>query len=186
MRAGAPGSGLNRRNLPASKLLVHAAFRAAMLALLWLALTGGDLGTWWLGVLAVAAATLASLVLLPPTARFWSPIGASAFVSFFLRRSLIAGIDVARRSLSPRLALDPALIEYKLRLPDEAARVFFSNTISLLPGTLGAELRGRNLRIHTLTANPDLRKDLRHTEEVIAKMFAVELLPGDVGEDLDE
>jgi multicomponent Na+:H+ antiporter subunit E len=179
VRTGVPDLGLNRRNLPTGKLLVHAAFRAAALALLWLALTGGDLGTWWLGALAVAAATLASLVLLPPATRFWSPLGTILFIGFFLRQSLVAGVDVARRSFSRGPDLDPAFIEYKLRLPDAAARVFFSNTISLLPGTLGTELRGRELRVHTLAVKEDLREELRYTEEMIARMFAVELSPDD-------
>lgn len=183
MRADTPDSGINRRNTPTGVLLVHAVFRAAALVLLWLVLADGDLGTWWLGVLAVASATYASLILLPPAERFWSPVGTIYFAGFFLWQSLVAGIDVARRSLSPRLALDPAFIEYTLRLPDDGSRAFFSGTISLLPGTLGAELRGGNLRVHTLALKDDLREELRHTEEVIARMFAVELLPDEAREE---
>ncbi len=181
-----PDLGLNQRNLPTGKLLVHVVFRAVTLSLLWLALTDGDLGTWWLGALGIAVATLASLVLLPPAPRLWSPVGTLLFVGFFLRQSLIAGVDVARRSFSRGPDLDPAFIEYPLRLPEEDARVFFSNTISLLPGTLGTELRGKNLRVHTLAKKDDLHDELRHTEEVIARMFAVELPPNAGQEEPDD
>lgn len=185
MRTNVPDLGLNRRNVSAGQLLAHTVFRAATLSLLWLALTNGDLGTWWLGALGIGIATLASLILLPPAPRLWSPVGTLLFVGFFLRQSLIAGVDVARRSFSRGPDLDPAFIEFPLRLPEEDARVFFSNTISLLPGTLGAELRGRNLRVHTLAIKDDLHDELRHTEGVIARMFAVELLP-DAEEEPDD
>ena len=180
-------SGPDRRGISTGLLLRSGALRAITLALLWLVLTEGDLGTWWLGGLAVVISTLASLVLLPPTGRFWSPIGAARFAGFFLRQSLVGGIDVSRRALSPGLDLDPALVEYTTRLPGSGVRVLFANTISLLPGTLSAEMNGRKLLIHALATTPNLTQELRHTEQAISRLFGVELLQDDtVTEDANE
>ena len=166
-------SGIGWRNIPAHLLLRSGAVRLVALALLWLALTEGDLDTWWLGVLAVVAATLSSLVLLPPAGRSWSPVGAVRFAGFFLRQSAVGGIDVALRALKPGMDLDPALVEYTTRLPEGGSRVLFANTISLLPGTLSAEVRDRSLLVHTLAASPELQQELRLTEEAVARLFGV-------------
>lgn len=173
MRMGAPGTAW--RNVPTGLLLRSGAVRVVTLALLWLALTEGDLDTPWLGFLAVAAATLSSLVLLPPASRPWNPIGTVRFAAFFLRQSLVGGIDVAIRALKPGLDLDPALVEYETRLPEGLPRVLFANTISLLPGTLSAEVRDRRLLIHTLATGPDVQSELRRTEEMVAGLFGVGL-----------
>lgn len=163
-----------RRDASAGTLAVSGLIRFFTLALLWLALTEGDLGTWWLGFLAVAAATLSSLVLLPPAGRFWNPVGTIRFAGFFLRQSLAGGVDVALRALKPGLDLDPAMIEYTTRLPEGLPRVLFANTISLLPGTLSVEVRDRRLLIHTLAKSPGLQGELRRTEGVIAGMLGIE------------
>ena len=173
MRAGAPDTGLG--NVPTGLLLRSGALRFVTLALLWVVLTEGDLGTPWLGFLAIVAATLSSLVLLPPAGRSWSPVGAGRFAGFFLRQSAVGGIDVALRALKPGLDLDPALVEYETRLPEGGARVLFANTISLLPGTLSAEVRDRRLLVHTLAASPGLQEELRLTEEAVARLFGVGL-----------
>ena len=173
MRVGASGAG--RRNIPTGLLLHSGATRFIALALLWLVLTEGDLGTLWLGALAVVVATLASLVLLPPAGHAWSPTGAAIFAGFFLWQSLVGGIDVARRALRPNMDLEPALIEYKTRLPEGGARVLFANTISLLPGTLSAEIQDRRLLVHALAVTPGLREELRRTEKVVARFFGVDL-----------
>ena len=173
MRAGA--SGTRSRNVPTGLLLRSGALRFATLVLLWVVLAEGDLGTLWLGFLAVAAATLSSLVLLPPAGRSWSPVGTVRFAGFFLRQSVVGGIDVALRALKPGLDLDPALVEYMTQLPKGGARVLFANTISLLPGTLSAEVRDRRLLVHTLAASPELQEELHLTEEAVARLFNVRL-----------
>ena len=180
MRIGTPGTAW--RNVPTGLLLRSGAIRFVTLALLWLALTEGDLDTSWLGFLAVVAATLSSLVLLPPASRPWSPAGTIRFAGFFLRQSVIGGVDVALRALKPGINLDPDLVEYTTRLPEGLPRVLFANTISLLPGTLSAEVRDRQLLIHTLATGPDLRSELRRTEEMVAGLFGAGLNPEDADE----
>ena len=61
--------------------------------------------------------------------------GALDFAGFFLRESVRGGWDVARRAISPGLALSPAIVCYSFHLPPGPSRLFFCSAISLLPGT---------------------------------------------------
>ena len=53
---------------------------------------------------------------------------------------LKGGVYVAWRAFDPRMPITPELIEYPLRLPPGLPRVILVNMVSLLPGTLSAEL----------------------------------------------
>jgi len=122
--------------------------RAVLFALLWWILTDGAMDSWLVGAPVVLFATVVSVARLPPCS--WSLPGIARFVPFFLWRSLYGGADVARRALHPRLPISPNLVEYRWRLPPGLARVFMANTVSLLPGTLSAELADEYLRVHVL------------------------------------
>jgi multicomponent Na+:H+ antiporter subunit E len=51
----------------------------------------------------------------------------------------MAGVDVARRALDPRLPLRPGFVTYAPRLPPGGARDAFCALASLMPGTLPAD-----------------------------------------------
>ncbi|MEA2079698.1 MAG: Na+/H+ antiporter subunit E [Pseudomonadota bacterium] len=124
------------------------AFRAVLFALLWWTVTEGAMNSWLAGAPVVVFAVLASGALLPRVS--WSLPGIVRFVPFFLWRSLYGGVDVARRALHPRLPISPGLFDHRWRLPPGLPRVFMANTVSLLPGTLSAELDEGHLRVHVL------------------------------------
>lgn len=145
--------------------------RLAGFALIWGVLTGGAADTWPAGSLAVATAALVSLALRPPRPWRMRLGGAVRFVPFFFRQSLRGGLDVARRAFSPGLPLNPVLVEHPLRLPPGTARIFLLNTVSLLPGTLSADLRGDLLVVHGLDAELPLAADLRRLEALVADLF---------------
>ncbi|MEW6037135.1 MAG: Na+/H+ antiporter subunit E [Pseudomonadota bacterium] len=148
--------------------------RAVLFALFWWALTEGD-GAWWFGLPMIAIAVAASLALMPVGARLWRPAGLVHFLGFFLWHSLEGGIDVARRALHPRLPLAPVFVTYPLRLSEAGACVFLANTISLLPGTLSAELEGRLLRVHVLDRSLPVMRMLEAVEERVAGLFGASL-----------
>ncbi len=170
-------TGTPRRGMSAGTLLRRAALKIVPLVLLWWALSGGDAGSWLIGAPAIAGAVIVSLVLLPARDWRWTPAGIVRFIPFFLRQSLGGGLDVALRALRPARPLYPAFLDYTLRLPENSARVFMSNVISLLPGTLSAEMEGRYLRVHTLTQDPEVFENLRELEIRVAALFGVELTP---------
>jgi multicomponent Na+:H+ antiporter subunit E len=157
--------------------LRRVALQAALLALLWWALTEGNPDARWVGAVSVVCATLAGLALVPESGWRWTAGGFARFVPYFLHQSLGGGLDVALRSLRPSLPLDPDVVDYALRLPGDPARVFMANVVSLLPGTLSAELDGPCLRIHTLTTEPRMLGTLRELESRVADLFGLALAP---------
>ncbi len=93
------------------------------------------------------------------------------FVPYFLIESVRGGVDVASRVMRPRLRIAPGISTYDLRLTSVNARVFFLDSVSLLPGTLSADLRGARLYVHALDINDDIDAALRRLEAQIADLF---------------
>ena len=149
-------------------------FRAVVFALLWWILTAGAMSSWLIGAPVVLCAVLASGALLPGVS--WSMSGLVRFVPFFLWRSLYGGVDVARRALHPRLPISPGLLDYRWRLPPGLPRVFMANTVSLLPGTLSAELDEAYLRVHVLDETGAFASELQVVEARVAKLFGLSLV----------
>lgn len=145
--------------------------RTSMFALLWALLSKN---TWHDPILIAAvviAAVATSFALWPVDAWKWRLVPLLKFAPYFLRESLDGGIDVARRAFSPKLPLEPRLIDYPLGLRSEAARVFFSWTVSLLPGTASVRLGADSLRVHVLDQRLPVTEKLRQLEGHVAAMF---------------
>jgi multicomponent Na+:H+ antiporter subunit E len=147
--------------------------RVVLFSLIWWLLTDGAAAAWWIGVPAVLFAVMASITLLPPVHLVWYEW--LRFIPFFLMRSLIGGTDVAWRAFHPRLPIDPELIEYPLRLPPGLSRVFMSNTVNLLPGTLSAALDRSIMKVHVLDRQKDFLAELEAVEQNVARLFGISL-----------
>lgn len=147
--------------------------RIAVFAALWWVVTEAAPGSWSVGAPAVLVAAVVSLAGLPPTPLAWLEL--LRFVPFFLMRSLLGGLDVARCALHPGLPIAPAVVRYRLHLPPGLPRMFMVNTTSLLPGTLSADLDGDHLLVHALDGRKDCRDELDKLERRIARLFAIPL-----------
>ena len=156
-----------------SRLIV----RVALLAILWWALNGDDTGSWWVGAPAIVAAALGSVALSRGNEARPSFSGILRFAPFFLRQSLVGGIDVALRAMRPSLPLAPAFVSHRLGLPAGPATAVMAATVSLLPGTLAAEISGQDLRVHTLIEGPAVEEELRELEGRVAVLFGREAQP---------
>lgn len=88
------------------------------------------------GSMAAAAAAWLSVRLMPPGAVRFNVAGLARLAVHFVRQSVVAGVDVARRAFHPRLPLQPGFMEHQLRLPAGPGRDAFTALTSLLPGTL--------------------------------------------------
>ena len=150
------------------------AFRTLVFALIWWILTQGAINSWLVGAPVVLLAVIASGWLLPAIS--WSLPGIVRFIPFFLWRSLYGGVDVARRALHPKMPISPGLFDYRWRLPPGLPRVFMANTVSLLPGTLSAELDEEYLRVHVLDQSGDFIPELSIVEERVASLFGLTLV----------
>jgi len=146
-----------------------AIWRAAWFLALWLVLAGADLADLPAAALAVVAATSTSLSLLPPGGARGSPIAVARLALRFLYQSVVAGLDVARRALDPRLPLRPGFVTYPVRFPPGTARNIFTTLTSLLPGTVPAGDEGGDLLYHCLDVDQPVASQLAAEEAALAR-----------------
>lgn len=149
--------------------------RALLFAALWWVLTEGEARAWGVGAIFGTIALGGSLYLWPPGQRSLSVRGLSAFLAFFLWQSLRGGVAVAGLALRPRLRLRPEMRTLPLRLPPGLARVLFADVLSLMPGTVSADLAQDCLQVHVLDRALVVEADLRAAEEKVARLFRLEL-----------
>jgi multicomponent Na+:H+ antiporter subunit E len=133
----------------------------------WMVIAGGETGDLAPGLGAAALATWASLRLMPP-----DPVGGSVrwmatlglFVRF-VRVSVLAGLDVARRALAPRVQLAPGYVHYRSQLPTCDARSLFQAMTSQMPGTIpsGTGPSGA-IAYHCLDASQPVAEQLAEEE----------------------
>ncbi len=146
--------------------------RLLPLAALWWLFAGSDGFSWLLGgpvIVVVAAWRLGEAVKGKARLRPWQLV---LFVPYFARRSLIGSCDVAWRAMHHRLPIAPVVRAYVPRLPAASpARVFFANSINLLPGTLTASWNDDGLHVHVLTDDPQTMAELRKLEYRVAMLF---------------
>jgi multicomponent Na+:H+ antiporter subunit E len=154
--------------------------RGLLFSLIWWVLTDGAAPSWWIGVPAVLIAVAASSALFPPAHLIWYKL--LRYVPFFLMRSLLGGADVAWRVFHPRMPIAPDLIEYPMRLPPGLARVFMVNAVSLVPGTLSAELGADCLKVHVLGGRKEYLSELEALERCVARMMNASLMVSEGGE----
>jgi multicomponent Na+:H+ antiporter subunit E len=113
-----------------------AVLRGVGFLLFWLVLAGFKPSDLPPAAIAVAAATWASLRLLPPGGWKPSPVGLARLMLRFPLQSVLAGVDVAWRVLRPTMRIRPGFVVFPPQLPAGNARIAFATYSSLLPGTL--------------------------------------------------
>jgi multicomponent Na+:H+ antiporter subunit E len=126
------------------------------------------------GVLASAAATWASLKLLPPASGRVRVGVLLMLLPRFLWQSLVAGIDVARRAFLPSLPLAPGFVDYPVRLPRGSARNAFEAISSLLPGSVPSDESEESIEYHCLDTRQPVAAQLAAEERAYSKA----LVPG--------
>jgi multicomponent Na+:H+ antiporter subunit E len=149
--------------------LPRSAWRAVGFLGIWLALSGADPAGFPAGAFAVAAATWTSLILLPPDRLRVSPTAVAHLVLRFLCQSIMAGTDVARRALHPRLPLRPGFMGYRGQLAPGRARNTFRTLSSLLPGTLPVAADETGFLIHCLDLGQPVAAQLTEDEMLLMR-----------------
>jgi multicomponent Na+:H+ antiporter subunit E len=87
----------------------------------------------------------------------------------FLYQSVVAGADVARRALDPRLPLRPGFVAYPVRFPPGTARNVFTTLTSLLPGTVPAGEESGKLLYHCLDVDQPVVSQLAAEEAALSR-----------------
>jgi multicomponent Na+:H+ antiporter subunit E len=144
--------------------------RGAGFLALWVVLIGASPSDLVVGVLVSVAATWTSLALLPSWPHRVRLTAVLLLVPRFLWKSVVAGWDVARRALDPRLPLHTGFVSYQAQFRGSARNAFASYT-SLLPGTLSVEDDGETLLYHCLDIEQPVAADLASEETALVQVI---------------
>jgi multicomponent Na+:H+ antiporter subunit E len=157
----------------ARSLLRSALVRAVGFLAFWLVLAGVNPGDLPAAAVAVATATFVSLRLLPAGEFRLSPLGTTRLALRFPIQAVIAGVDVTRRALDPRLPLRPGFVTYSPRLPPGIARDAFCALASLMPGTVPADTnQDGTLLVHCLDIGQPAAAQLAVDEAAFMRALA--------------
>ncbi len=90
-----------------------------------------------------------------------------AWIVVFLIELIKSNIDVMSRVVTPKVRINPAIVEVKTKLKSPLGRLALANSITLTPGTLTADIVGDTLFIHWIDASSTDVEGA--TEKIVAK-----------------
>lgn len=147
--------------------------RILLLAVVWLVLTDGDPSGWLFGAVLVPLVAWVWYRVFPVSVHRVRLTRVPGFLGWFCWQSLIAGLDVARRLLSPALPVQPGFRCFRLSFAEGGPRWLLANCLSLLPGTLSVTLEGDLLELHCLDVGTDLQRDVQAAANRVAGLFGL-------------
>lgn len=159
-------TGLSRHPV---KLLPGLTVRIVIFSIIWWGLSAGVMDQIILMLFLILASALISILLIPP--QKVNITGMILFIPFFIRLSVMGGIDVAFRAFRPSMPLKTGFVKYPLSLSHQTARVLFVWVVSLLPGTASVCLKDNVMNIHVLDRNISHTSNLEKLEHKIALIF---------------
>jgi multicomponent Na+:H+ antiporter subunit E len=142
------------------------------LMLIWLAANGTlALDTVITGVVvsAVIALAFAAFARVYSVVR-WSPrviFYYLMYLSVFFIELVKANLNVMRLVFSPRINIQPGIVEIKTTLKSPMGRLALANSITLTPGTLVVDIVGDSLFIHWI--NVSATEPVAATEEISSR-----------------
>lgn len=143
---------------------------ARMLAfyVVWVLLAGTGSAELLVGIPAAAISGWLSWTLLPGHAWRWSLAGVARLCGFFLRDSVVAGVEVALMAFRPKMRMNPGIASHRTRLPEGGMRDFFNTYNSLMPGTLAVEAKDADtLQFHCLDIDAPASEALNEYESLL-------------------
>ncbi|MGL5837555.1 MAG: Na+/H+ antiporter subunit E [Sphingorhabdus sp.] len=153
---------------------MHVAFTVLLLLVIWMTLNRGEVGSLIVGAPVIVLGIWLS-TMVPPQPRWRLRLSAvPGFAFYFVRQTFIGGWDVMMRGFDRELRLDPAFLLYRVRLPDGPARPFFLDVISLLPGTLSAEIQDDHVYVHVIDQRTDTKRELADLERRVGSLFGLD------------
>lgn len=144
--------------------------RNATAGAVWWILTEGDLSSWPVGLTSVLFCSVLSLYLSPPKSHNVNVVAMMKFMGYFLFASVVAGIDIAKKTVSKQLKIRSVMIEFNTPFQGLPLWVFMIS-MSLLPGTLSISTTKHGLKIHCLDTEEKIISELIRLETFIARIF---------------
>jgi multicomponent Na+:H+ antiporter subunit E len=89
------------------------------------------------------------------------------YLGVFLIELTKANLNVMRLVFSPRIQIEPGIVEIKTKLKSPIGRLALANSITLTPGTLVVDIKGDSLFIHWI--NVSATDPVGATEEISAR-----------------
>jgi multicomponent Na+:H+ antiporter subunit E len=84
------------------------------------------------------------------------------YIFVFIGELIKSNFDVARRVISPKLPINPGIVEVQTKLTSKVGRMILANSITLTPGTFTVEMTGDRLFIHWIDVkSTDIEEDTR-------------------------
>lgn len=72
------------------------------------------------------------------------------YVFYYLKDIVLANIDVAKLVLSPKMLINPQIVEYESTLKNDFALTVLSNSITITPGTVTVDIINGKLLVHAI------------------------------------
>lgn len=72
------------------------------------------------------------------------------YIIDLIKEVIIANVQVAKIVLSPKMNINPRIVNYKSSLKGEMFLTILANSITLTPGTMTVDLHGSEFQIHCL------------------------------------
>lgn len=145
---------------------------------IWFVLSKADLSSWPFAFPTILISTWISLCLVGPEGQLFKPVVLLGYLPLFVWKSIASAFDVMVRVLNPSLPIQPGLVHYHLTLTHEGARVLLANCITMLPGTISAQLNDDHLIIHSLDTSLPVHAIINRLERKIANIFRLEIASG--------
>ncbi|WP_409524794.1 Na+/H+ antiporter subunit E [Nitrincola sp. MINF-07-Sa-05] len=153
---------------------VSALQRFLLALLVWWVLSDDLIGSGWMGIPTSLLVVWASLQLAPPGRYRIRLLALPRFCLYFITVSIIAGLDILRRTLTPSLPLNPGMLDLQIDLPEGQPSWLFMITISLLPGTLSVKRQSDSLiRLHCLDTSNNPQADAKILEHRIQTLYGL-------------
>ncbi|MEH3088406.1 MAG: Na+/H+ antiporter subunit E [Microbacterium arborescens] len=161
------------------RLIVSVLLRLVVIALVWVAATEAGASALGYGAVAVPVVAAATYVLTGIPQRRGVPVGgvvrgvaaAVELAAWVWWRSIVGGVDVARRALwLPRADIAPEWLTHTTALRTPAARGAFALVANLMPGSLTARLDGDRMDVHAISPAVDVAGSLAALERRIARI----------------
>lgn len=167
-----PGAADGLSAVPVWRRVESVLLRLLLFALIWVILAGAVVEDWPGMAIAVLAATVTSLALLPPTTARLRPLTLFRLAGRFARQSLLGGLDVGWRALHPRMPMQPGLRHYRSRLQPGTARNVLRALASAVPGVLPCGETGTGgLIVHCLDDAEEVDVTLATDEALFLRLI---------------
>ena len=72
------------------------------------------------------------------------------YVVWLLKEIVVAAVGVARIVLTPKMPLDPSLLEFHAEMPNAGSQAILANSITLTPGTITIDISHGVFLVHAI------------------------------------